>query len=438
MESMLHDLLQEAHESLAEEANLNPTHHNFGYLVRRSAQYLAGLQKSLVMIVDGLDHVLRESDKTELVTLLRSLHPLPRGLWLVLGTRPVLPDIIEAVFHGPLPGTNRVEIKGLSRNGCRELLLSHREDIRLPDHSHTLDAIAETFFVKTEGNPLHAKYIIETLRRRLNGRQLSEFDLTQVPPYGGHITKYYQDLWQRLSPYGSQVACLLAIAGFPMKETQIVNCLSVGQSVPDVLRGVQEIIHLTKDGRQGFEIFHSSFLEFVRSTEQFMNLRPVIAEKLRDWLKEQCDADLKWAHLNRVEYLLGNRKAVLDTVSRTWVVEALCEGQPYEIIHEQLRLAIHAAMEVDDTGQALTYGLLSTYLSNAPRESESGWNKVWGLAWRLRPLDGSRFDSLEDLGFHSTTQIVEISREAENVNETAILDEAIKVLNERCSCNAPL
>jgi len=60
-------------ESLGELANKNPREVKIKELLEASSRFFSTRNKSLIVIIDGLDHVLREDDKKELIEFLTDL-----------------------------------------------------------------------------------------------------------------------------------------------------------------------------------------------------------------------------------------------------------------------------------------------------------------------------------------------------------------------------
>lgn len=431
IDSLLEQLLRKAPESVAVEPYIATNPECFAEVIHKAAAYFAASGKALVLIVDGLDHVSRECGAQELKAMLSKLLPVPSGLWLILGTRKSAAEFFPETLFNQAPEEKWTEVKGFSREGCAKLLLSHREEFQIGDDYHNFDSLVDAFYSLTEGHPLHARYTIEVLRGRVKGRPINEWDLRDIPPFGGEISNYYASLWRALSIEGREICTLLASAGFALSEDQIIECLAphVGVTAA-VLRGLGQANHLFKKTSRGLDFFHSSYIEFVRQRDEFVSLRSRTLSKLRDWLVREAPEVARWAHLNRIEYQLGNPRPLVSTLSREWVVDALCSARPYRYMEEQLALGTHAAMEQEDYPRAHSLSVLRAYLRNAPDASPEAWNDIWFLSWR----GSGPFPALpapEDLAEFSTRRIVQVSHEASKRNEKSLLDTAIGILSDR-------
>jgi hypothetical protein len=431
-ESLIYDLLDQAPTGLLRKLTIDPRPDSLPHYLLTAAEYFANNQAPLVLIIDGLDHVTRERGDAELRQLLGAALSVKKGLWLVLGTRPLPSDVLPRAIYDSAPDGTWIEVKGLGLDGCRKLLHQHVKECWIADNLDLFERILQAFYQKTEGHPLHCHYTVEYLRERATSGPIWEQEVLNVPPYGGNIVAYYHELQRRLSYEASEVAELLAACGFPLTRPQILECLDpAGQRTPGIQNGISQIRHLAREGVRGLEIFHSSFVEFLRSTDSYNEAKRRTLEKLRDWLKGRAGDSARWSHLNRVEYQLGNSDAVLGTLSRDWVIASLVDFRPYEQVYDQLRLGTHAAMLRDDFAKALNLGLLASYLSSAPEFCADVWEKIWALTWRLDERGTPILPDPEELAYVPTDRLVLIARRAAADKNKGLLSKALKIMNER-------
>src|SRR5208337_4087112 len=84
-EAVLHELSRKIPDILP---IMNPQAGAFGKILHDCATSLANQGKTIVLLVDGLDEVIREADVFELRGFLTQVLPAVPGLWLLFGTRP--------------------------------------------------------------------------------------------------------------------------------------------------------------------------------------------------------------------------------------------------------------------------------------------------------------------------------------------------------------
>ncbi|MCU4138890.1 MAG: hypothetical protein MW689_000679 [Thermodesulfobacteria bacterium] len=72
-------------ESLGELANKNPSEVKIKELLEASSKFFSTRNKSLIVIIDGLDHVLRHDDKRELIEFFKRIFTLT--FWSVVNFR---------------------------------------------------------------------------------------------------------------------------------------------------------------------------------------------------------------------------------------------------------------------------------------------------------------------------------------------------------------
>ncbi|MCP4366232.1 MAG: hypothetical protein GY800_13180 [Planctomycetes bacterium] len=437
IEGLIHDIFYNYSKSLGGEAAKNPiqVHSMLRNYLTTSAEFYSQNNKSLVLIVDGLDHVIRYADIQELKYFLNLIFPPPEGLWIVFGSQHN--QIIEDKCFPPslfaiAPKDKWMEVHSLSEEGVSNIVNANSDKLQLPDNKLLINEICSAFFNVTNGHPLHLRYSIEYLSNNLKGRTLNKSDVDNLPPYGGNIEQYYQELWRRLPEEGKELAILLAVADFPLQEEQLVQCLyKQNGTIAHFIEGLNQIRHLTKDTTNGLAPFHPSFVPFVRNTNEYNTFNHQIKERLRDWITHSAPEDIKWAHLARVEYELGNPNLLLNSLNRDWITEALINIRPLYQITDQLRLGVDAAMKNDKLSKALELGLFLFYTERIPDEMPNASNKLWSLCFEDRFNQNKELVNKDGLKFLSTPRLSTVSRLADQIGRKEIIKESIDILNKR-------
>jgi NACHT domain len=432
-ETLLHDLLETAAFSLGEYANRNPHPNELADYIKRSAAYFHAQGKSLVLIVDGLDHVTRESDKKNLRVFLEELLPVPAGLWLILGTRPLSHELLPELVYEACPETAWIAVNGFGEQGCKRFLRFHRVELQIPvDPEDYFDRVVAAFYEKSQGHPFYSRRLLEVLRRRLSGSFVLDREIAELPPFPGNMLSVYKDLWRQVGPESQQVATLIAVAGLKLSSPQIVECLGgTIESNAAVLRSLQELKPYIKEERGAVTFFHSSFDEFIRQTPEFRQLGLFVLQRLRDWLTIRAPEYHKWAHLFRVEYMLGNPAPILAGISRSWLVDAIYQGREFQDITHQLELATHAAMQADNYSHAHLVGVNIQYIEWMSHEDI--WDDVWFLSWK-NGLQGTKELPREyDLDGRSPAIVCELSKKAEETRNRFFQKRCFDSLNTRLS-----
>lgn len=122
----------------------------------------------IVVVVDGLDHVWRETGSNEaLRKLFGQLLPPPEGVTIVIGTQPVEDKQLPPALLKQVPKEQWIELPHFDTGAIAEWLLSHQDRMPRPfdeEHAERLrrDAAA-ALHSKTNGHPLLMRFAVEKI-----------------------------------------------------------------------------------------------------------------------------------------------------------------------------------------------------------------------------------------------------------------------------------
>ena len=92
--------------------------------------------------------------------------------------------------------------------------------------SHRLDELARALWRRSEGHPLHLRYLLKSLEN-VQG-YITTPDIEHLPDIPHQdIARYYARFWEELSDESKQVLCLLATCDFPWSREAIAQCLVI-------------------------------------------------------------------------------------------------------------------------------------------------------------------------------------------------------------------
>jgi len=95
-------------------ANKNLKHISLREIISHIASYHYCLGKAFILIIDGLDHVLRErKSEKELTDFLDQILFPQNGLWIILGTQELAVKYFQNAIYKKAPKKSWIEIKGL-------------------------------------------------------------------------------------------------------------------------------------------------------------------------------------------------------------------------------------------------------------------------------------------------------------------------------------
>lgn len=330
-----------------------------------AAENLALERKRLYIVIDGLDHVWRDSRRVDQLNhLFNELLPVPPNVSLIVGTQRVPDDQLPSklltlssdVDWREIPAMDQAVVHGwLTRlDEARPLLL--RFDLTPDRRSELISEIADAFFEISQGHPLHLIYAYEELVR--TGHAISADDVKLLPPCpDGDIRTYYQGLWVRLSATAKNALHVLAGSGFYWPSL----------AIRQVLGDFHEIDHLLEPRRFGMMPFHSSVFAWVRERSDHDESFRALLPRVVAWL--ECDAPeyWKWGWLWLTKAKAGDFTDLLAGVTRDWVVESLSRGWPLEQIENMLTQAEEKAFQDGSLSRTVSLRSLKTRVSNASK-----------------------------------------------------------------------
>jgi AAA ATPase domain len=352
----------EATAGISEEAD------NLRAIIAEAAANLAEKERRLYVVVDGLDHVWRDTHRVDnLNHLFNELLPMPPNVSLIVGTQRVpdeqLPGRLLTIAKNDdwveIPRMDEVAVHRwvLQQDKARPLILRFDP---LPDRRvEMLDEIAKAFFGISQGHPLHLIYAYESLIHA--GGATSADEVKELPACpDGDIRTYYQGLWVRLSAGAKNGLHMLAGADFFWPRL----------GIRQVLGDFSEIDFLLEARNSGMVPFHSSLYAWVRERSDHAECYQALLPKIIIWLANDAPEYWRWGWLWLARARNGDYADLMDGATRDWVVDSLAKGWPDRQIENILRAAEEKSFADGDYPRTLALRSLRTRVSNA-REIQS-------------------------------------------------------------------
>ena len=322
----------------------------------------------LYIVVDGLDHVWRDTQRVDQLNhLFNELLPLPPNVSLLVGTQRVTDEQLPGKLLAIATENDWIEIPRMDEVAVHRWVVQQDKDRPLilrfdpePERrTEMIDEIAKAFFHISQGHPLHLIYAYEGLIRA--GRTTSAEEIELLPPCPeGDIRTYYQGLWVRLSANAKNALNMLAGSGFFWP--------SLG--IRQVLGDFSEIDHLLEPRNVGMVPFHSSIFAWVRERADHAESYRALLPKIIDWLANHAPEYWRWGWLWLAKAEAGDFRDLLAGSTRDWVVESLAKGWSDQQIENILAAAEAKTFEDGNLPRTLSLRGLKTRVSNA-REFQS-------------------------------------------------------------------
>lgn len=414
-------------ETLGELSYQNTEHIPLREFIQKIATHFYALNKCFILIIDGLDHVIREGkNEDELRDFLDEiLYPQP-GLYILFGTQEMAVPYFPNIVFRHCPRNNWIEIKGLKKEGVKKVINKHQDDIQLPDHPDMRQEIVDNLYEKCAGNPLHLRYMLTQLKN-IGGIAYGD-DLRIIPPYKGEIKEYYEDLWRQLPAISKSICFSIALLDFKLQEEEVFDLAShFTKYPPDIDSAYIGIKHLIKMDLSGISVYHNSFLVFLLNQPELDRQRKPIFKQIRTWLKTCDNEELKWSELVKIEYYLGNDNPLFQ-LDRNWVIESFLNCRDNSQIEKILDLAAEAAFRKKDYEKVIYYRTLKGYYSNKHYNFFETLDKIWVTSFGLRKNVSIRYPDFEKLNHAQIKEILFALKERDRIH--IVPEEAIERFNE--------
>ncbi|WP_444906145.1 hypothetical protein ACJJIR_16380 [Microbulbifer sp. SSSA008] len=358
--------------------------------------------KTLVIIIDGLDHVYRErSDISQLEHLVNRITPLKNKVCLLFGTQPISDEHLPNSLLRSAPRERSwIDIPPMDLDAIKSRLdfIVSSEEIKVVgnvDHQRSeIVEISQALLDISHGYPLHIIYSLNYLQFADNN--ISKYDVERLPICpDGDIHEYYENLWVSLSEGAKEILLLIANADFSWPDkTHISYCFNDSLTFQ---KSFSEIQHLIEQRLSGISPFHSSLFVYIRRKDIFVQSRDKLNRISKTWINTYAPEYWKWGWEWIIEANLGNTNPLFQGINRGWLVQSLCNGYPLEHVEHIFNVAEHIAFDQNRYSELLRLRTLKTRLLNGPEFQIQNFSDFldcslsishdnFGLLWRADNL----------------------------------------------------
>lgn len=384
--------------------------------------------RPVVVVIDGLDHVWRETGTSDdLNQLFDMLLPVPAGIALVVGTQSIDGSRLPAKLRAHAPREHWVNVPAFDGERVHAWLGHHRVDLGLPDHpehaARALEELADALLAVSVGHPLVMHYAYSAARHR--GLPLRADRVRQGPTFvpKSDMAGYYQALWDDLSDLGRALLHLLAGFVWPWPEAGLVGCLTPEADAVKLAEAERQVRHLLGHGPAGVTAFHESLLAFVRRLPEHEGTVASRRASVRRWLEVDAPPFWRWRYSWIEAAKSGETERLIAGPTLAWCVDALAAGRGRSEAAAVVAESGRAALAASRMGPATERHFLDTYLEEA-RHAES---VLAGLRWLALQL--AEAPSREgDLG------VFLMARAEASVEECAAVAEVAFATGHRGAC----
>ena len=326
------------------------------------AERLSARGQRLFLIIDGLDHVWRDTSRMDqLEHLFNVLLPLPQNVSLIVGTQRVSDAQLPTKLLVQASDTDWVEIPPMDRpavrawveaqDAGRPLLLILSRNV---DRGDQVRRLAEALWDVSQGHPLHLIYVLESLRR--SDAPISVDAVKTIPRCpAGDIRKYYAFLWKTLAPDAKRILHALAGSQFYWPSSGIRRCFG----------DYGAIEFLLEPRPSGMMPFHGSVFAWVRERPEHAEVFDALLPEIVRWLESAAPEYWRWAWLWIVKARAGQPDDLLSGGTRDWAIASLAAGWSEDQIENILEHAETQAFKHSDLALTVALRSIKTRVSNA-------------------------------------------------------------------------
>jgi len=303
---------------------------------------LSHVDKELIIIIDGLDHINRvlkssstlSEDKTKIIEYISQI-VAPANVSIVLGSQPVeeiktlINDFEYIVYKLPKWNTNDT-LELMSKYSLEDTMIEN-------------EALSKYLYEKSEGNPLYLTYIVKTL---INQEVTMEI-INNLPQYDFNLQNYYQYLTSQIDDN---------------LTSEILSCLEFSVTASELEKINPQSHHLEKDlkiispvlneniSRGGIKLYHDSFrrynIEKLEKDNGLQNIHKLIAK----WLNKEgfYKSHKSYRYLLGYYIKLDKYKKVKKYATTDFLTKSLYYGYSDSIIKINYDNFLYVAKESQD------------------------------------------------------------------------------------------
>ncbi|MBA5203924.1 ATP-binding protein [Pectobacterium aroidearum] len=240
---------------------------------------LSNIEETLVIIIDGLDHIERviksstllSQNKTRIIDFISKIQNHP-NVTILIGSQPVNEIILLIDNHD----FQRIDLPKWNVATIKSLMTKYDVD----DIKTNNGCLSSSIYQKSQGNPLYATYILKII----NGQQKSpEEIISKLPSYDHNLESYYNYLSSQLE--SNLTSDILGCLDFSITKSELAGIMIYSHYLEKDLEILSPVIS-TNSSRGGIRLYHDSFRRYIIERLSFLDQKN-INYQIGVWLKKQ-------------------------------------------------------------------------------------------------------------------------------------------------------
>jgi hypothetical protein len=370
-ESLMSQIKLKFSDLLGTLGDMNANYQSLSKWLEKVGESLSQENRSLTVILDGLDHVWREKNSlSDIADLLEHILPTPKGIILLIGTQPIDERRIPLCLLRAAPIAKWRELPRLDFKAITQWITKHENEIKLPQgdivRSNFIDNLAEILHRKSGGLPLYLYYMMTDFREHKQEINLDTAERLPDCPQGA-ITEYYTLLMQGLSDASKQILFLHTLCPIPWNEKRIVECLEPKiAKASEVIASIREIRHLLREDpiTGNLTLFHNSLHVFLSGQSDYSVYGDILRAAVLKWLDKKAPEYIKWQYKWLIQAENDFEDSLIYGPNRRWIIEGISKAFPKENVSKILSKSALAALKKQNMAKVIEIAFLLDYYYN--------------------------------------------------------------------------
>lgn len=305
--------------------------------IKKISSHLETQSTNLIIMIDGIDHVIRSGVKDNFLKLLRQ--SCKNIIYIITAqNEDYLPNNIKNYCqnNGAL-----LRIPLFSKNSCIRYLNKYFKENK--DKASIIISNIDNIYEKSEGLPLYLRYIAEYLKNiEIADLKKNLVCITNIP--NQNIQHYYESIWEQFENDSNikKSCAFIANLNFDITKAELFNVLNISSFDGEPI--LSKIRHLLNIKENSIKVFHNSFKEFINNklTPEQKN---EIHNDLYQYLKTTNIFDsVTYNYIFEYAWICNDYNFLYENITSDLIEQAFIKGKNENQIKEVITFGLKASV----------------------------------------------------------------------------------------------
>lgn len=309
---------------------------NYINTINKVASFFKEQNSQLVIVIDGIDHVIRSEVENNFLKLLQHS---PKGILFILTA--------QNEIHLPKPIKNYCKSHNtllnnplFTKSNCLSYLNKYFKNNK--QKISILIKNIDNIYAKTEGLPLYLRYLAETLKD-VDTENFNQ-ELLNLPSIQKQdITNYYETIWTQFENDSEifKYCAFIVNIDFNITKTKLFKILN--KSSFEAEQELSKIKHLLNIQENSIKVFHNSFKEFINKKLTIEQKQEIYNQILSHLKSIDIFDETAFNYIFEYAYLSNDYKFLYDTITSNFVENSFIRGKNEYQLKEILQFGLQAS-----------------------------------------------------------------------------------------------